>query len=420
MVIAEDKNKAAQLASHAILGATLAYLNGGNPAAGGSAAVASEAAADYFANQYNDGKTAINPETGKFDANLLPESAKSSIRDLTAAIGAVVGGTVGDSASNAQLAGVIGQNAVENNYLSYKEVLIKEQAKTKLANCNRTNKCSPDEIRQAELTVKLLESKDQITDTRILEACRANPQSPACQQQKKALQTAIASYAFKDSPAQYQAALNAERNQDLGLLKNLPKSSIVPADYTNGNGFVYKLAPTFLTGLQLTSGGSISSLGKYSGEIIGAAGGAAAGYVSGGDAQSVGIGAAVGILGGRLNESVVGKIDRKLTTAGYDPLAVGMAKGTTTIGMGGLSGAGGTVINNYFNNDPLKKDVPKSAVVGALVPAISGEAAVTAAGVGGKIQKVVSINSAVVGTAAEKIQKVEPKKATQNHKEGNK
>ncbi|MDS7926821.1 hypothetical protein RMA94_13900 [Acinetobacter sp. V115_6] len=91
-------------------------------------------------------------------------------------------------------------------------------------------------------------------------------------------------------------------------------------------------------------------------------------------------------------------------------------QGTTTIGMGGLSGAGGTVINN----DPLKKDVPKSAVVGALVPAISGEAAVTAAGAGGKIQKVVSINSAVVGTAAEKIQKVEPKKATQNNKEGNK
>jgi len=100
------------------LGATLAYLNGGNPAAGGSAAVASEAAADYFANQYNDGKTAINLETGKFDANLLPENIKSGIRDLTAAIGAVVGGTVGDSASNAQLAGVMGQNAVENNEFS--------------------------------------------------------------------------------------------------------------------------------------------------------------------------------------------------------------------------------------------------------------------------------------------------------------
>ncbi len=80
--------------------------------------MASEAAADYLAERYNDGKTAINPQTGQFDPNLLPEGAKTQIRDLTAAIGAVVGGTVGDSAFNAQLAGVVGQNAVENNGLT--------------------------------------------------------------------------------------------------------------------------------------------------------------------------------------------------------------------------------------------------------------------------------------------------------------
>ena len=116
----------------------MAYLNGGNPAAGGSAAVASEAAADYFANQYNDGKTAINPETGKFDANLLPENIKSGIRDLTAAIGAVVGGTVGDSSSNAQLAGVIGQNAVENNEFS----IITKGVEKKLAENKRKRSAS--------------------------------------------------------------------------------------------------------------------------------------------------------------------------------------------------------------------------------------------------------------------------------------
>lgn len=82
---------------------------------------------------------------------------------------------------------------------------------------------------------------------------------------EKRPKTLIASYAFKDSPAQYQAALNAERNQDLGLLKNLPQSSIVPADYKNGNGFIYELSPTFLTGLQLAGGGGISNLGRYSG-----------------------------------------------------------------------------------------------------------------------------------------------------------
>ena len=112
----EDKNTAAQLVSHAILGATLAYINGGDPTAGGSAAVASEAAAIYLTNQYKD-KKEYQDANGEFQPNLLPEDVKTQIRDLTAGIGAVIGGAVGDSSYNAQLAGVIGQNAVENNEL---------------------------------------------------------------------------------------------------------------------------------------------------------------------------------------------------------------------------------------------------------------------------------------------------------------
>lgn len=46
---------------------------------------------------------------------------KTQIRDLTAGIGAVIGGAAGDSSYNVQLAGVIGQNAVENNVLSLEE-----------------------------------------------------------------------------------------------------------------------------------------------------------------------------------------------------------------------------------------------------------------------------------------------------------
>ena len=44
---------------------------------------------------------------------------KTQIRDLTAGIGAVIGGAAGDSTYNAQLAGVIGQNAVENNNTAF-------------------------------------------------------------------------------------------------------------------------------------------------------------------------------------------------------------------------------------------------------------------------------------------------------------
>ena len=113
----EDKNTAAQLVSHAILGATLAYINGGDPTAGGSAVVASEAVAIYLTNQYkNDPR--YQDKNGEFQRNLLSESVKTQIRDLTAGIGAVIGGAAGDSSYSAQLAGVIGQNAVENNGFS--------------------------------------------------------------------------------------------------------------------------------------------------------------------------------------------------------------------------------------------------------------------------------------------------------------
>ncbi|WP_228267834.1 VENN motif pre-toxin domain-containing protein [Acinetobacter sp. TUM15064] len=124
-----DKNTAAQLVSHAILGATLAYINGGDPTAGGSAAVASEAAAIYLTNQYkNDPR--YQDINGEFQPNLLPENVKAQIRDLTASIGAVIGGAAGDSSYNAQLAGVIGQNAVENNSTAADMINAKLQGKT--------------------------------------------------------------------------------------------------------------------------------------------------------------------------------------------------------------------------------------------------------------------------------------------------
>nr|WP_275415098.1 VENN motif pre-toxin domain-containing protein [Snodgrassella communis] len=51
------------------------------------------------------------------DPNRLPESVKASIRDLSSAVATVSGGLTGGSLVNAQIAGVVGQNAVENNEL---------------------------------------------------------------------------------------------------------------------------------------------------------------------------------------------------------------------------------------------------------------------------------------------------------------
>lgn len=70
---------------------------------------------------------------------LLPEDVKTQIRDLTAAIGAGVGGTVGDSAFNAQLAGVVGQNAVENNEFS----IISQGTEKKLTENKKKDEAQP-------------------------------------------------------------------------------------------------------------------------------------------------------------------------------------------------------------------------------------------------------------------------------------
>ena len=123
----ENKNEAAQAIGHFMLGAALAYANGADPLAGGSAAVAAERAAEYLAKQYDDGHTAIDPITGKFNSNLLPEHIKEEIKAQTGALASVVGAAGGSlngtNSSNgalfdAQVAGTVGQNAVENNYLT--------------------------------------------------------------------------------------------------------------------------------------------------------------------------------------------------------------------------------------------------------------------------------------------------------------
>ena len=59
----------------------VARVNGGNFVAGGLAAVAAEKAAEHLVQQYNDGKTAIDPQTGEFNANLLPEHIKEEIKE---------------------------------------------------------------------------------------------------------------------------------------------------------------------------------------------------------------------------------------------------------------------------------------------------------------------------------------------------
>jgi hypothetical protein len=115
----ENQNQAAQLVAHALVGAISASVNGGNAAAGAVGASAAELAAQYLIKQLPKDQypEAIDPITGEIDPNRLPENVKASIRDLSSAVATVSGGLTGGSLIDAQIAGVIGQNAVENNRL---------------------------------------------------------------------------------------------------------------------------------------------------------------------------------------------------------------------------------------------------------------------------------------------------------------
>ncbi len=117
----ENKNETAQAVGHFLLGAAIARINGGNFAAGGSAAVAAEKAAEHLAQRYNDGKTAIDPQTGEFNANLLPEHIKEEIKSKSGVIASLTGAAVGGTPAEAQTGGAVGQNAVENNAVNQKQ-----------------------------------------------------------------------------------------------------------------------------------------------------------------------------------------------------------------------------------------------------------------------------------------------------------
>ncbi|MBG8764408.1 hypothetical protein FCG12_11505, partial [Neisseria meningitidis] len=161
----ENKNETAQAVGHFLLGAAIARVNGGNFAAGGSAAVAAEKAAEHLAQQYNDGKTAIDPQTGEFNANLLPEHIKEEIKSKSGVIASLTGAAVGGTPVDAQTGGAVGQNAVENNLYLTSEALkkdkqtarkiysvIKEQVKHECSSTGRITECRQNIGRIIEFT----------------------------------------------------------------------------------------------------------------------------------------------------------------------------------------------------------------------------------------------------------------------------
>ena len=198
-----------------MLGAALAYANGADPLAGGSAAVAAERAAEYLAKQYDDGRTAIDPISGQFNPNLLPEHIKEEIKAQTGALASVVGaaggslnGTSGTNTNalfNAQVGGVLGQNAVENNYLTREE--LNAQVDAAVA-CRKGDKAACAEQ-------KRLERLNKERDLRLLAECNANIRSPLCTRLRKEAEVAMSGLSATPLSRlfDFKMAFNPERRQ---------------------------------------------------------------------------------------------------------------------------------------------------------------------------------------------------------------
>ncbi|PKV19593.1 VENN motif pre-toxin domain-containing protein, partial [Xanthomonas prunicola] len=159
-----DPNAALQVLSHAVLGAVLAQVNGTSMAGGALAGAGGELAVKYLTQTlYADDPRAIDPVTGKFNPNLLPEQDKQMIVALSQAVGALAGGMTGGQLNDALVGSGIAGNAVENNYLSKNDVKI---ISDKLKQCAATDtQCRDAVVMEAKQLSDANDAKLKACDT---------------------------------------------------------------------------------------------------------------------------------------------------------------------------------------------------------------------------------------------------------------
>ncbi|WP_259462223.1 MULTISPECIES: toxin glutamine deamidase domain-containing protein [Stenotrophomonas] len=122
-----DPNAALQLLSHALLGALLAEVNGGNAGGGAAAAAGGELAAKLLTEALYPGYTGE-----------LNDQQKQTILALSQAVAAVAGSSAGDGLAGTALAAGIAKNSVENNYLDAKQLLALAEERKE---CNGNEAC---------------------------------------------------------------------------------------------------------------------------------------------------------------------------------------------------------------------------------------------------------------------------------------
>ncbi|OBX06840.1 hypothetical protein QV08_09105 [Gallibacterium salpingitidis] len=135
-------NLEANLMAHALLGAIEAYATGNNAAAGAAGAVSGELAAKLITEQLYQ----KSPEQ-------LTEAQKQTVSALSQLASGLAGGLISDSTAGAINSAEIGKRAVENNFLSEKEIAILDKLAEKKV-------LTPEDVEH----ITSIKMKDKVSD----------------------------------------------------------------------------------------------------------------------------------------------------------------------------------------------------------------------------------------------------------------
>ncbi|MGY6772366.1 hemagglutinin repeat-containing protein [Gallibacterium sp. ZY190522] len=132
----------ANLMAHALLGAIEAYATGNNVAAGAAGAVSGELAAKVISEQLYQ----KSPEQ-------LTEAQKQTVSTLSQLASGLAGGLISDTTAGAINSAEIGKRAVENNFLSEKEITILDKLAQKKV-------LTPEDVER----ITSIKMKDKVSD----------------------------------------------------------------------------------------------------------------------------------------------------------------------------------------------------------------------------------------------------------------
>ncbi|HHO4319878.1 TPA: VENN motif pre-toxin domain-containing protein, partial [Escherichia coli] len=198
-----EKDPAVNAIAHAILGGTVAAMQGNNVAAGAAGAATGELAARAIAGM-------MYPGVKQSD---LSEEQKQTISTLATVSAGLAGGLTGNSTASAAVGAQSGKNAVENNYLSVSEKTELEIAKQTLKNSK-----DPAEREKAQQKYDALLEKDIASDKEVIAACsNGNASSSACASAR--LKVIASKEGYEDGP--YNSKYSQQYADAYGQIVNL-------------------------------------------------------------------------------------------------------------------------------------------------------------------------------------------------------